>query len=141
MLDINGLLEKVSKVKLNGGVVGKVCTTVMVVSLSFTALGYSSSNEYVKAGAIVAVLVFSTIFLWKVIGFADRNPQAALLEGSEFIVHEQLKMGSKNTPIIDIEPNDRIESAPIENEEAITLEAQEPDKEAAAPIKILRSDS
>lgn len=38
--------------------------------------------------------------LWRLISFADKNPQAAILEGAEFLLHQQLVQGSKDIPAI-----------------------------------------
>jgi hypothetical protein len=38
--------------------------------------------------------------LWRLINFADRNPQAALFEGAEFLAHEQMRLGTKAVPIL-----------------------------------------
>lgn len=141
MLDLGGLLEKVSKVKLNGGFVGKTCMVIMVISICFATLGYSSNNDLIKIAIAGMIFLFATIFLWKLIGFADRHPQAALLEGSEFIIHEQMRMGSKTVPIIEVDPRDRVLSAPILNEEAITIEGKKPDIEVSPLIETTRKDS
>lgn len=140
MLDIGGLLEKVSKVKLNGGFVGKTCMVIMVVSVCFASIGYSSNSDLLKASIAGLIFLFGTIFLWKLISFADRHPQAALLEGSEFIIHEQMRMGSKNSPIIEISPTDRSQSAPIIDEEAIALDARKPDYDVTPLINTPRKD-
>ncbi|WP_348748396.1 hypothetical protein [Pseudomonas rhodesiae] len=135
MIDLSGLLEKVSKVNLKGGVVGKVCTTLMFVSACLAVVGYSSGEENIKLGSLVLIGVITSVFLWKIIGFADRHPQAALLEGSEFIVHERLKMGSKDNPVIDVDPMDRKISTPIENESVVAQLSRVPDDEVAVTLQ------
>lgn len=141
MLDLGGLLEKVSKVKLNGGFVGKTCMVIMVISVCFATLGYSSNSDLIKIAIAGMIFSFATIFLWKLINFADRHPQAALLEGSEFIIHEQMRMGSKTVPIIEVDPTDRVLSAPILNEDAVTIEGRKPDVEVTPLIETTRKDS
>jgi len=51
---------------------------------------------------LALVLVFALCFplLWRLVNFADRNPQAALLEGAEFLVHEQMRLGMKSSPVL-----------------------------------------
>ena len=58
MLDLGGLLEKVSKVKLNGGFVGTTCMVIMVISICFATLGYSSNNDLIKIA--IAGMIFTT---------------------------------------------------------------------------------
>jgi len=46
------------------------------------------------------ILLLAFVIFWRLINFADRNPQAALLEGAEFIIHEQIVHASKYLPSI-----------------------------------------
>jgi len=55
-------------------------------------------DVWISGVAIVLVLVFAFIMLWRVISFADRHPEAALLEGAEFLVHQQMMLGTKKQP-------------------------------------------
>lgn len=56
----------------------------------------------VWVSVLALVLVFTLCFalLWRLVSFADRNPQAALLEGAEFLVHEQIRLGMKSSPVL-----------------------------------------
>lgn len=141
MLDIGGLLDKVSKVKLNGGFVGKTSMVIMVVSICFASVGFSSGNDLVKISISAMIFLFASTFVWKLISFADRHPQAALLEGSEFIIHEQMRMGSKSTPAINVLPSDRLQEASVNDEESLAIEARRPDDEATSAVELPRKES
>ena len=97
-IDLEKIVQSVSQVKLHGGVVGKVCKVLMVVAVSLAAIALSVRVLWVSVLTAVFVFVISFVMLWRLISFADKNPQAALLEGAEFLVHEQMKLGTKNTP-------------------------------------------
>lgn len=85
-----------SKVHLRGGVVGKVTLAVIAGSVTLGSIGVAgSSNPWIAGGAILAILVLSIPLLWRLIGFAKANPQAAILEGAEFLLHTQLTLASK----------------------------------------------
>ena len=96
--DLSGMLKNVSKIKLPGGVVGKTTMAMMVVLLSVVGLAGFSRNDLIIGCTIGMVGLILSIFVWRLINFADKNPQAALLEGAEFLVHEKIAMASKNEP-------------------------------------------
>lgn len=111
-IDVARIFENVSKVTLKGGVVGKVSRVLIVASLSMAAIAWSVNLAWVAAVAILLVFILCFVMLWRVISFADRNPQAALLEGAEFLVHEQLTLGEKGRPSLPVAPEDRVAGAP-----------------------------
>ncbi len=91
-------IDGLSKVKLKGGVVGKVTLAVIVVSLAIALTAWSVHNVWITGAALGAIFVIAFTMLWRLISFADRHPQAALLEGAEFLVHEQIVHASKSHP-------------------------------------------
>jgi hypothetical protein len=97
-INFETIIQNVSKVKLQGGVVGKVCRVLIFVAVSLAAISLSVRVTWVAA--LCAAFLFILVFVmgWRLISFADKNPQAALLEGAEFLVHEQLTMGMKGNP-------------------------------------------
>jgi len=99
-LDITKQLKNVSKVKLPGGVVGKVCTVLIVVTLTIGSLGALAREPWLLGAAVFAIIIIVFPMLWRLINFADKNPQAAILEGAEFLMHQQIVMGSKGNPQI-----------------------------------------
>src|SRR5262245_22021579 len=93
-------LQSVSKIKLSGGVVGRVCHVIMVVSVCFAVLGAWSRNPWITGGGIVALFAFAFPLLWKAIRFAEKNPYAAMLDGSQLLVHQQMMLGTKAQPTL-----------------------------------------
>src|SRR5664279_1278498 len=47
------------------------------------------------------------------VSFADKNPQAALLEGAEFLLHEQITLGTKAQPQLQTDINQQEQAAPL----------------------------
>ena len=101
--DIEKVLQKVSGIKLPSGVVGKVCLVLIVVSICVGGMTVYSGNEWIIAGGIIVIFLLVFPMLWRLINFADCNPQAALLEGAEFLIHQQILMGTKDNPSIPLE--------------------------------------
>ena len=45
---------------------------------------------------LVAALVF--VFGWKILTFAENNPEVAIFDGAEFLMHRQMQLGMKGEP-------------------------------------------
>jgi hypothetical protein len=106
--------DAVGKIKLPGGTVGKVCFMVCVVSISFAAIAVAVRSDVV---AIVAMVLVATVALTLglgVIRFADNHPQAALMEGAEFLKHEQQQVQrSRTTPARVVTTAEKADKAPL----------------------------
>lgn len=129
--NVDRALQRLSKVTLPGGVVGKVTIAVIVASFAFAWVAWSAKNVWIAAGALVAIFALAFPLLWRLISFADRHPQAALFEGAEFLVHEQMVHASKTTPTVpavELEPE---EPESVEGPDADPELAQIPDRDAA----------
>jgi CHASE2 domain-containing sensor protein len=111
---LEGILRNVSKIKLKGGVVGKVSVVLIVVSLAMAAIAWSVRVPWISVVALVLLFVLSFVMLWRLVSFADKNPQAALLEGAEFLVHEQITLGTKAQPKLQTDMNQQEQAAPLE---------------------------
>ena len=112
--DLEKILQKGSIIKLPGGVVGKVSAVVIVVSVCIGGVAALSKNEWVIGTGIAAIFLLAFPMLWRLINFADRNPQAALLEGAEFLLHQQILLGTKTNPVIRLEGEAITEERPVE---------------------------
>ena len=93
-------LQTASAIKLPSGVVGKVSFVVVVASICLSAMAAISGNAWIIGVSIAAVFLLAFLTMWRLINLADRNPQAALLEGPEFLIHQQILLGTKANPSI-----------------------------------------
>lgn len=112
-LDFNKLLQNVSKVKLHGGVFGKSCIVLVIVSFSMLGITWAVKLAWISALALVLLFTLVFIILWKLISFAAKNPQAAILEGAEFLTHERLQLAAKGKQNIPFLPSDFSEEKPL----------------------------
>jgi len=94
-IDIGKLINNVSKVTLKGGLFAKACTVLIIVAVSLFGISYFAKNVWISAAAIGLIFILTFVILWRLINFANKNPQAALLEGAEFLVHEQIQLAAK----------------------------------------------
>ena len=127
--DLHSILESASKITLPGGVVGKVCKVLIFIAFAFAAIAWSVRVVWVSVAALGMLFLLCFPILWRLVNFADRNPQAAILEGAEFLMHEQLRLGTKANPQLPSGEGDVIEATPVSllPEERATI--QEPDED------------
>jgi len=115
---INGL----TKVTLRGGVVGKITFTVSLVCVVMLGLTYPFHNIWLSGAALAMIFIMAMVMLWRVINFADRHPEAALLEGAEFLVHQRMLHEAKSIKTIKADEIEKIE-AEEGNEVTVSQEA------------------
>ena len=107
------MMESVSKIRLTGGLVGRVCTVMIVLFLAIAALGIASRNEWIMGGAILILVVFALPMLWRIIAFAESNPNTAILDGAEFVRAERQRQASKGTAVIPVVIENKTEPRPM----------------------------
>lgn len=96
--DMGKVFAKATKIILPDGVVAKVAYIIIVFLLCSAFISNNISNEWIKAGIVVLGFLFAFPLAWRLINFADKNPTAALFEGNQFLIHEQMRMGIKGKP-------------------------------------------
>lgn len=104
--------DAVAKIKLPTGTVGKICMMLIAVCFAFATIVVAVHQLWV---AILALLLLTTIVLilgLRVMSFADKHPQAALMEGAELLKYEQISQ-TKYTPARIIETVDKVETVQI----------------------------
>lgn len=126
-LDFGKLIKSVSKVKLGGGIFGKTCTVIMVITITFGFISWITGNLWVCVGAMVLIFIMAFVLLWRLINYANKNPQAVILEGAEFLVHQQIELASKGVPSIPIK--DVTTETPLKITEEIKALADKPDSQ------------
>jgi hypothetical protein len=129
--DFSRALDGLAKLTLSGGVVGKVTKALIFISFFLTVIALTTSNIYISAVVVGLIFVLTSVSFWRLINFADRHPQAALLEGAEFIRHQKLIHSTKNYSIIPNEVNSQIPSPQqpilmVSQEEALLPDEAQP---------------
>ena len=94
-MDFDKALESIKTIKLTGGVFGKISLVLIVLCICVTAIVIQMGSlwlAFLGAGALLAIVFYA---LNRVFDFAAKNPQAAIMDGAELLVHERLVHGSK----------------------------------------------
>jgi len=90
--------------KLGTGVVGRNSTigyAFLIVALAAVIAGISLNNTYLAGMGLVAGLIIAIFIPIMNSRFGERNPAAALLEGSEFLQYQLSRMASQESPLIE----------------------------------------
>jgi uncharacterized ion transporter superfamily protein YfcC len=112
--NLGSITEHMSKLRLTGGLAGKMCYVLIFVAISMAIIVCSVHTEWIAGIALVMIFFLTLIILWRLLNLANKNPQSALMEGAELLMHQQMVMGTKNNPRIIVNPGDTIEKEPLE---------------------------
>jgi hypothetical protein len=134
--DFAKAMQGVSNVKLPGGVVGKTCTVLLVAVVMLGGIALVVRDVYLSYFIVTAIVLFCGVILLRVISFANKNPQAALLEGAEFLVHQREENAAKGLP--NLRQNVTLDSVeevqtPIDPKEMLQIDT--PDDSSETEIK------
>jgi len=120
-------LAGVSKISLSGGIVGKICIVLIVIAIAISTISFSFKNFWVTIIALVMLFILAINILNRLISLAGKNPIAALFEGSELLVHEQMRLGFKGRENIPFSLKDFDENTIKSLEPADLNKIDEPD--------------
>ncbi len=98
--DFTKWFERVSNVRLGGGVVSKVARVLICACASAAAIAWAAHDKWICLIALILMFGLCFPLLWRLVNFADKNPQAALFEGAQFLAHERLRLGTKASPLL-----------------------------------------
>ncbi|MFA6198128.1 MAG: hypothetical protein WC734_03175 [Patescibacteria group bacterium] len=131
--DISKLIKTATGIKLKGGIFTKVCVVIIIVSLCIFGIAIRANNQWMSIGSILLIFIFAIVILWRLINFANKNPQAAILEGAEFLIHEQIQLAAKGKPEISKKLSEMEEDKPIEITESAAQIPDENNSEGGKP--------
>lgn len=126
-VDFGKLIKNVSSVKLGKGIFGKTATILIVLIVTFGFIAWSAHNVWVCIGALILITFIVTLILLRLIGLAEKTPQTVILEGAEFILHQQIEIASKGMPTLPITHQQFIIGSPLNFSPAEEENLNEPD--------------
>ena len=109
---------------LRGGLIGRVCYVLIIVAIALAAIAWSVRNVWVSAAMGGMAFVLAFVLLWRIISLAQKYPQIVLLEGSDFLIYQQMTQGSKAHPILPDGPKEV--SSRVAANPALALEPDRP---------------
>ena len=126
--DLSKALDGVSKITVHGGLASKITALVIVTVIALVILAFAPHNFFtyiIAAGILIIVLPA----IQRLINLADRNPQAALFDGAEYLLHEQIVHFSKTERQLTNEDKKPVQPEKIEGDLANSQIAAQPDQE------------
>lgn len=135
-MDINDFLEKfgiasesINRIKLGHGVVGKISTIAIIAMFTIVLISFK-----LDLWPIILIFGFLIFFIFiiairGILSIADKHPDIAILEGSEFLLyHGRIPLGAKNLPnppkIVEFQSDSRPTPPVIEPLETIEAEKE-----------------
>jgi len=133
---IEQLISSASKIKLTGGLVGRLCLAVLIICATIGGVAVTSPVWWVAPCAIVLIFVFALLIFWRVLNFAHKNPYVAILDGAELLKYEELTYRSKNEQEFgtDIELQADAYSIPLLKQQELANTAETPDEEIVSVL-------
>ena len=88
--DLNTFIRGATKVILPGGIVGKTSYVLIAVCAALAVIAGAIRTEPIGYAAIGALAVIVLPTIWRLIRFAERHPERALMEGGEYLAYVHL---------------------------------------------------
>ena len=85
--------DSLSRLKLGRGVAGNMTTIGVVALICLAVVAYPLALWPAKLGAIGAIAVLALYLLYRLEKLAREKPDVALLEGAEFLLYHQKRLG------------------------------------------------
>lgn len=95
---IDKLIASATRIRFPAGAFGKTCMLVAIFAIACAAIAWAARNPYISGLALVISAVITFYALRRAFDFADKNPSAAILEGTEFVRHEEIRLAAKGEP-------------------------------------------
>lgn len=117
------------RVVLKGSVFAKTTITLVFLMVFVGVSIWKINNEYIITGLIILTIFIVLIIVFRLINFANKNPQAAILEGAEFIKHEAIMLAAKDKGAIPDTQQALVEDTPVIIDVTLEKESNETEKE------------
>lgn len=88
-------LESIKSIRLTGGVFGKTTLLLAVLCICVTAISLKIGTWWFALITIILLMSLVFYLLKRCLDFAEKNPQAAIMDGAELLVHEKIIHGRK----------------------------------------------
>lgn len=94
-MDFEKALESLKTIKLTGGIFGKTTLLLVVLCICVAAISLKISTWWFSLALMLPLMALVFYSLKRCLDFAEKNPQAAIMDGAELLVHERIVHGRK----------------------------------------------
>jgi len=127
--NLSSVFRNATQVIYRGGLAGKICYVLISFAASIAIIVGATGSINVAYTGLTMMFILFTFVLRRLINLADKNPQAALMDGAQYLVHERILVGAKNQPMLPLTEEDKSENAPIELTQNELNDLNEPEEE------------
>lgn len=96
-------LESIKAIKLTGGIFGKTTLLLIVLCLCIASVSIKIGTWWFSLTLMLLMIGLAFYTLKRCFDFAERNPQAAIMDGAELLVHERIIHEKKGDELVPIE--------------------------------------
>jgi hypothetical protein len=82
-------------IKLTGGIFGKTTLLLIVLCVCVAAVCFRAGVWWLSLILMLPLMGIVTCAFMRCMDFAEKNPQAAIMDGAEFLGYEQMVQGRK----------------------------------------------
>lgn len=118
-------IETIQGIKLTGGVFGKTTLLLIVLCVSIVVISVKIGTWWFALLLMIPMMGIVLYSLKRVLDFAEKNPQAAIMDGAQLLIHERIIQGTKGSeefvpiPTIDVEDPPLISPGEAESEDEL----------------------
>ena len=95
-MDITKALERLKSINFRGGIFGKTTTLLVVLCICVSTVCIATRVWWMALVLILPLMAMVFYALRRCFDFAENYPQAAIMEGTELLVHEKLLFAQKH---------------------------------------------
>jgi len=113
-LDISKALERLKSVNIKGGIFGKTTTLMVVLSICVSGVTIATGIWWITLILMVPLMGMVFYAFKRTLDFAENHPQAAIMDGAEFLIHEKLLFAQKGKDLNILEQPTVLDHTPPE---------------------------
>jgi len=102
-VDFEKALESLKTIKLTGGIFGKTTLLLVVMCICVATVTLKIGTWWFALILMIPLMSIVYYALKRCLDFAEKNPQAAIMDGAELLVHERIIHGTKEQQVIPIQ--------------------------------------
>lgn len=99
-MSIDKAIDSLKSVRLKGGIFGKTTLLLIVLAVCVSAVALKSSIWWLTLALMLPLILVVTYALKRSFDFASTNPQAAIMDGAEFLQHERIVHATKDLGLL-----------------------------------------
>lgn len=95
-MDIPKALERLKSINFKGGIFGKTTIILVVLCICVSAVCIATGVWWMALVLILPLMAMVFYTIRRCFDFAENHPEAAIMEGAEFLMHERLLFAQKH---------------------------------------------